>query len=87
MLPAIALRPAQDPPQDIAAALVAGNGSIGQGECQSANMIGDDAIGGVLQIIQLAGVCRRARDLLDGIEDRREHIRIVVAVSCPESPP
>ena len=60
ILPAIALRPAQDAAQDVAAILVARHRAVGQGERQGADMIRDDAIRGVLEIVQFAGVRRRA---------------------------
>src|SRR5262249_40587391 len=78
VLPAIALRAAQNPPQHVAAALVARLGAVRQGDGERPDMVRDDAVGGVLEIVELARVFRRAGDLVDGCENRRENIRVIV---------
>ena len=47
VLPAVAYRAAEDAAEDVAASFVAGQRTVGDGEGQTAQVIGDDAVGDV----------------------------------------
>ena len=59
VLPAVALRPAEDAAQDVAALLVARRRPVGERERQRADVVRDHAIRRVLEVVELAAVRRR----------------------------
>ena len=79
VLPAISLGAAQDAADDVAAFLIRRPGPIGQGEGQCPNVVGDYPIGGILDVTECAGVLRCSRHLLNGGEEGREDVGVVVA--------
>ena len=70
---------AQDAAQHIVAAVGTGRRTIGDGAAEAAHVIGHHAIGDVDVVLQLAAVGARAGGLLDGREQRRPQIGVVVA--------
>src|SRR5262249_1311161 len=69
-LSAISLRATEDALEDVAAALVADRRAVGERERETADVVRDDAVCGILQVSELAGVRRRAGDLVYALEDR-----------------
>ncbi len=43
-------------------------------------MVGNDAIGGILQVVHLPRIGESTGHFLDRLEDRRKHVRVVIAV-------
>jgi hypothetical protein len=70
--------PAQYPPNDIASALVRGNGAIGNGKDKRPDMVGNDPKGVVSFVAELRGVLV-SRYLAQMIYDGHEEVGVVVA--------
>ncbi len=52
----VARRPAENSPQDVTAAVVAGRDTIGNGEGQRPHVVSDDAEGVIVVVAQLGGI-------------------------------
>ena len=82
LLSRIARAPPQYPPENISSANVIGHATITQRECECANVVGDDPVGGVnpIHIIGTKApfVRTNASELLDLVKYWKEDICIIV---------
>ena len=76
----VAHRPAHDPAQDIAPALVGRQHAVGDEEAAGAQMVGDDAVAGLAA--RLRPRCRG--QLLAGCDQRLERVGVVIVVDALE---
>jgi len=86
-LASVAGRPTQDPAHHVAAALVGGDGSVGDGEGHHPQVVGADPHGDGVLVLRDAGGVGPARQFLKAGQDGTEQGRVVVRYAPGEVAP